>query len=153
MSAKAANRLGISFSVLTTASAVHSRDKGVMAPAQSPGILVWPTNYIPMSPTEVEMHSCKYLQTLLGCRHALHEYITSVEVDGQKLATDQDFEDTIWEYEWYVLRGPVSRAELTLFVIASGGLAFIGRLAVTSCSTNKGSPSHLPQPIFRKAMP
>ncbi|EAU92602.2 hypothetical protein CC1G_06613 [Coprinopsis cinerea okayama7 len=100
ISAKAAGRLGISYSVLAAASAVHSRSSGVMAPVQSPGLLVWPSTYIPMTPTELEMHSCKFVQTLLGCRHALREHITG-EFGGVKLATDDDFEEALWEYECF----------------------------------------------------
>ncbi|TFK26793.1 hypothetical protein FA15DRAFT_636920 [Coprinopsis marcescibilis] len=98
LSAKAAGRLGISYSVLAAASAAHSRASGAMAPVQSPGLLVWPSTYLPMSPTELEMHTCKSLQTLLACRHALKEHITA-EFAGKKIADDEDFEDAIWEYE------------------------------------------------------
>ena len=99
LSAKAAGRLGISYSVLAAASAAHSRGSGVMVPVQSPGLLVWPSTYIPMSPGELEMHSCKWVQTLLGCRHALREHITG-EFEGRQLVNDAEFEEAIWDYEW-----------------------------------------------------
>jgi hypothetical protein len=70
-----------------------------MVPVQSPGLLVWPSTYIPMSPGELEMHSCKWVQTLLGCRHALREHITG-EFEGRQLVNDAEFEDAIWDYEW-----------------------------------------------------
>jgi hypothetical protein len=99
LSAKAAGRLGISYSVLAAASAGHSRSAGVMAPVQSPGLLVWPSTYIPMTPAELEMHACKWVQTLLGCRHAMREFITG-SFNGEKLVDDDGFEEAIWDYEW-----------------------------------------------------
>ncbi|RXW24565.1 hypothetical protein EST38_g1268 [Candolleomyces aberdarensis] len=100
LSAKAAGRLGISYSVLAAASAAHSRGSGVMVPVQSPGLLVWPSTYIPMSPSELEMHSCKWVQSLLGCRHALREHITG-EFEGKRLVDDAEFEEAIWDYECF----------------------------------------------------
>ncbi|KAF5332767.1 hypothetical protein D9611_005097 [Ephemerocybe angulata] len=100
LSAKAAGRLGISYSVLAAASAAHSRGSGVLAPVQSPGLLVWPSTYIPMSPEELEMHSCKWVQTLLGCRHAMREFITG-KFEGMTLAEDPEFEEAIWDYECF----------------------------------------------------
>lgn len=140
LSAKAAGRLGISYSVLAAASAAHSRAAGVMSPVQSPGLLVWPSTYIPMTPAELEMHACKWVQTLLGCRHAMREFITG-PFNGERLVDDDGFEEAIWQYEWYVrecVLSPVSKAD---FVAASVDLAFTGQTTI---------PSYLPTTTSQK---
>jgi hypothetical protein len=52
-----------------------------------------------MTPAELEMHACKWVQTLLGCRHAMREFITG-PFNGEKLVDDDGFEEAIWDYEW-----------------------------------------------------
>jgi hypothetical protein len=56
-----------------------------------------------MSPMELEMHACKNVHTLLGCRPALYEFVRKqLDQEGKRLASDEEFADAIWEYEWYV---------------------------------------------------
>ena len=113
LSWKAANRLGISYSALTAATAASRRPlsssstlvpsaPSTAAPCQSPGLIVLPSKFIQLSPSELEMHACKYIHTLLGCRPALSAYVeTFLDVDGSPLQTADDFDQAIWDYEWY----------------------------------------------------
>ncbi|KAF7354837.1 Methyltransf-25 domain-containing protein [Mycena sanguinolenta] len=71
--------------------------------AQHPGLLLWPSTFIPLSPQELEMHATKHVQTLLGCKPALAEYVASF-VDpetGARVVSDEEFADAVWEYECF----------------------------------------------------
>ena len=101
VSAKAAGRLGITYSALAAATVASVRQRSRTNPAQSPGIILWPSTYFPMSPSELEMHACKNLHVLLGCKRALAEYIQSFkEKDGKNCLEDGVCGDVLWEYEW-----------------------------------------------------
>ena len=101
VSAKAAGRLGITYSALAAATAASVRQRMQTTPTQSPGMILWPSTYFPMPPSELEMHACKNLHILLGCKHALAEYIQSFkEQDGKNFIEDGICNDLLWEYEW-----------------------------------------------------
>jgi len=107
-SAKAAGRLGISYSDLAsaTAASTHRRSDPSPSPSlvQSPGLIVWPSTYIPLTSTELEMHANKYVHTLLGCKPALAEFIAQfVDVDGTRFVDDDEFHEVVWKYEWYAV--------------------------------------------------
>lgn len=70
--------------------------------SQSPGLLLWPTTFLPLSPSELEMHACKHVHTLLGCKPALVEFIEAqVDEHGARLVTDEGFRQAIWDYECF----------------------------------------------------
>ncbi|TFK70414.1 hypothetical protein BDN72DRAFT_538187 [Pluteus cervinus] len=111
MSAKAADRLGISYSALAAASSPIRTNSssssslnstGSSGSKQSPGMILWPSTFIAFEPTELEMHACKNLHLLLGCKAALAEHIASfTSSDGKRIASDDEFEDTVWRYECF----------------------------------------------------
>ncbi|KAJ7606832.1 hypothetical protein FB45DRAFT_949243 [Roridomyces roridus] len=70
---------------------------------QHPGLLLWPATLIPLAPVELEMHTTKHMQTLLGCKAALGEYIGNFldPETGERMVSDEEFEDTLWEYECF----------------------------------------------------
>jgi hypothetical protein len=108
LSAKAAGRLGISYSDLAAATIASMRQSSTspspFSPVQSPGLLVWPSTFIPLSPVELEMHANKYVHTLLGCKPAMAEFISQyVDEDGTRFVDDDEFHDAMWKYEWYVV--------------------------------------------------
>ena len=105
---KAAERLGIMYG---------PNDGNAIAPAQvepppkkprrrahstqSPGLLVWPATYIPMSAAELEMHACKNIHMLLGCRAALADFVAlHRDEDGAREVGEGQFDDIVWDYEW-----------------------------------------------------
>ncbi|KAK7465559.1 hypothetical protein VKT23_005534 [Stygiomarasmius scandens] len=160
ISAKAAGRLGITYSELTAASvsaaassrpstsssgssrnsmlassarsSCDSQDADRTQPTivepepcdakqkakQSSGLLLWPSTFIPMNPTELEMHACKGMHELLGSKHALAEYIASKkDEDGKPIVDEQEFEDAVWQYDCFRrqrLNWPSNPPELTL---------------------------------------
>ncbi|CDO73044.1 hypothetical protein BN946_scf185007.g98 [Trametes cinnabarina] len=77
-----------------------------LGPYQPPGLLLLPSTYIPCSPLELEMHACKHMNTLLGCKYALSTYMTSQRAaDGTPLVSDREVDDFLWDYEWCVILG------------------------------------------------
>ncbi|KAG2044557.1 hypothetical protein BDR03DRAFT_1087131 [Suillus americanus] len=106
ISAKAAGRLGIPSSVATSP-ALRSPRYSVIPPpsrpAQSPGLVLWPNTLIELGSFELEMHACKHMQSLLGCKAALHEYVQESfrDADGNALLDDAAFDDLIWDYECF----------------------------------------------------
>ena len=108
LSAKAADRLGISYSDLAAATVVSTHQQpgassSLSCPLQSPGLIVWPSTFIPLVPTELEMHANKYVHTLLGCKPALAEFVAQfVDENGARFVNDDEFHDIMWTYEWYV---------------------------------------------------
>ncbi|KAF8641201.1 hypothetical protein AX17_000836 [Amanita inopinata Kibby_2008] len=102
VSAKAAGRLGITYSALAAATAASVRHRTQNVSSQSPGLILWPSTYFPMCPSELEMHACKNLHVLLGCKHALFDYLRSCEEkDGTKYVENHVFNDVLWEYECF----------------------------------------------------
>ncbi|KAG6813978.1 hypothetical protein H0H92_004471 [Tricholoma furcatifolium] len=114
LSAKAAHRLGISYSALSeaTASAKASTRRPLsssstlvsnpLAPVQSPGLIVSPDKFIPMSPSELEMHALKNVHMLIGCKPALAAYVACfVDKDGKRIEGDEAFDGALWEYECF----------------------------------------------------
>ncbi|KAF9469742.1 hypothetical protein BDZ94DRAFT_1231356 [Collybia nuda] len=111
LSAKAAGRLGISYSELAAAAAGSTRRPQSSSSSfstksfnavQSPGLVLWPNLYIPLPPVELEMHACKHVHTLLGCKPALAEFVkTHVDEQGERLAKDDEFDQALWDYECF----------------------------------------------------
>ena len=70
-------------------------------PLQHTGLLIWPSTYIPMAAEELEMHACKYIHTVLGCRPALEEFVAKyLDEGGVRWVGEEEFKEEVWEYEW-----------------------------------------------------
>ena len=110
ISPKAAGRLGISHSSTTSPSPSPRSPRSPRSsitpppsrPTQSPGLILWPNTLIELRPFELEMHACKHMHSLLGCKAALFEYAEQLyrDTDGKPLLNDTMFDDLIWDYEW-----------------------------------------------------
>ena len=88
VSAKAASRSGV-------APPSHS--------TQSPGLILWPSTFIPVSPFELEMHACKHLHSLIGSKAALAEFLHDIALEKNLPFDQQMVDDLIWDYERYVI--------------------------------------------------
>ena len=104
LSAKAAGRLGISYTALAAAAASSARHSPIHAkprqPTQSPGLLVWPSTYIPVDPVELEFHGNKHMHTLLGCKTSLSEHVAKcVDESGKRLIDEGEFDYALSEYD------------------------------------------------------
>jgi len=103
-SAKTAALLGLSYTALVaaTAKATAGQRKGMKPEGyvQSPGLLIDNTKYVAIEPTELEMHACRFMHTLLGCRPMLGEYVAShVDGYGNRLVDEDTFSYYMGEYE------------------------------------------------------
>jgi len=113
LSAKAAGRLGISYSALAAATDASLRPSPHRPQQnqprhrhhpQHPGLLIASSSkstFLPMTPHELEMHACKYVHTLLGCRPALAEYVGQFVDDGERWVGEEEFEEAVWAYEGF----------------------------------------------------
>lgn len=104
LSAKAAGRLGISYTTLAAATASSIRRHPMHAkprhPTQSPGLLVWPSTYIPVDPVELEFHGNKHMHTLLGCKAALSEHVAKcLDESGNRLMDEVELDCALSEYD------------------------------------------------------
>jgi hypothetical protein len=158
ISAKAAERLGISIPSPDAASSTHlgiTTDLSVSRPArvQSPGVILYPSTFIPMSPTELEMHACRHMHVLLGCKSALEKFLFSFKgEDGKPLVGESELEDILWDYQWCLITFPTQHSVLTFSLhSASGGRVSTGRhsLGETPSQRLRQSVMILPLPSPR----
>lgn len=105
--AKTAALLGVSYTelVAATAQAISNHRRQGFKPAglvQSPGLLIG-KSYMAVDEQELEMHACKYMHTLLGCRPALGCFVEQFkDEEGKPFVSEDMFAYYIWEYEAYV---------------------------------------------------
>ncbi|KAJ8519237.1 hypothetical protein ONZ45_g3798 [Pleurotus djamor] len=81
----------------TAAAASHSRGRTQDALSQCPGLMLYPSIFIPMPREEVEMHACKHIRTLLGCKAALADYVELRDNDGARVV-DEEFWDAMFDF-------------------------------------------------------
>ena len=68
-----------------------------------PGLILWPSNFIPMDHTQVEIHASKHLRTLLSCKNYLAQHAIMVaELEGERV--DEEFvSQALWKYERFLI--------------------------------------------------
>ena len=82
----------------STAKSGHSPQQGL---SNCPGLILWPSTFIPMDHTEVEIHASKHLRTLLSCKNFLAQHAIEVAEDER---VDEEFvSEALWEYERFGL--------------------------------------------------
>ncbi|KAF9446199.1 hypothetical protein P691DRAFT_217399 [Macrolepiota fuliginosa MF-IS2] len=64
---------------------------------ESPGLMIWPSTLIPMSPAEIEIHTSKHLTMLLSCKNNLVEY--ALEATEDEEIDEESVLEAVWEYE------------------------------------------------------
>ena len=68
-----------------------------------PGLILWPSTFIPMDHTEVEIHAYKHLRTLLSCKNYLAQHATKVaELEGKRV-DEEFFLQALWRYERFLI--------------------------------------------------
>ncbi|KAI1793140.1 S-adenosyl-L-methionine-dependent methyltransferase [Ganoderma leucocontextum] len=73
-----------------------------MGSYQPPGLVLLPSTLIPCTPLELEMHACKHMNTLLGCKDALSKYVTAQsDKHGKPLVSERELDDFLWDYECF----------------------------------------------------
>ncbi|KAF9494413.1 hypothetical protein BDN71DRAFT_989529 [Pleurotus eryngii] len=94
---------GSGYGAMAAAAAAANLSRGRVQDAlsQCPGIVVWPSTYIPIPAQELQMHACKHIRTLLGCKSALADYVELRDNDGARIV-DEEFWDAMHDYESFI---------------------------------------------------
>ena len=78
----------------STAKSGHPPQQGL---SHCPGLILWPSTFIPMDHTDVEIHASKHLRTLLSCKNFLTQHAIEIAEDAR---VDEEFvSEALWEYE------------------------------------------------------
>ena len=89
---------------ITAAAAAAAKSVRRSQPQQGlshcPGLILWPSTFIPMDHTEVEIHASKHLRTLLSCKNFLAQH--AIEVAEDERVDDEFVSEALWEYERFV---------------------------------------------------
>ncbi|KAF7342784.1 hypothetical protein MSAN_01993900 [Mycena sanguinolenta] len=64
-----------------------------------PGLIVWPSTFIPMPLPELEAHVSKHLRVLLSCKSALIDYASEIAEQGDEDAQSEAAIEALWEYQ------------------------------------------------------
>lgn len=81
------------------------------APYQPPGLVVvytsseatcHPMMYLPMSPTELDMHSNKHVHSVLSAKLALEAHIDELCEKGKPSMSHEALDEALWQYALYV---------------------------------------------------
>ncbi|KAF7317587.1 Methyltransf-25 domain-containing protein [Mycena kentingensis (nom. inval.)] len=67
--------------------------------AQSPGLILWPSTFVPMTPAELEAAVSKHQRVLLSCKGALVEYAGEVAEEGEGEEQREAAGEALWEYQ------------------------------------------------------
>ncbi|KAF4604400.1 hypothetical protein EYR38_004822 [Pleurotus pulmonarius] len=94
---------GSGYGAMAAAAAAANLSRGRVQDAlsQCPGIVVWPSTYIPIPAQELQMHACKHIRTLLGCKSALADYVELRDNDAARVV-DEEFWDAMHDYERFI---------------------------------------------------
>ena len=85
------------------------------APYQPPGLVVvytsseakWlPMTYLPMSPTELDMHSNKHVHSVISAKLALETHIDELREKGKPSMPHEALDETLLQYAMYVFFSP-----------------------------------------------
>ena len=77
------------------------------APYRPPGVVVVRTSsesvrrtmsYLPMSPTEIDMHSNKHGHSLLSAKLALEAHVEELQVMGKPATSREALDEALWQY-------------------------------------------------------
>ncbi|KAI9460475.1 hypothetical protein BJY52DRAFT_1361857 [Lactarius psammicola] len=77
------------------------------APYQPPGVVVVRTSsggvrrsmtFLPMSPTEIDMHSNKHVHSLLSAKLALEAHVEELQVKGKPTMSREALDEALWRY-------------------------------------------------------
>jgi len=91
------------------------------APYQPPGVVVVHTSsevvrrsmtFLPMSPTEIDMHSNKHVHSLLSAKLALGAHIEELEVQDKPAMSREELHEALWRYALSVLRPSIQPGDV-----------------------------------------
>lgn len=65
--------------------------------SRAPGLVLWPSTFIPMDRSEIEIHASKHLRLLLSCKNHLIEHAMEATQDDE--IDPESLLEALWEYE------------------------------------------------------
>jgi len=68
-----------------------------MGLSQAPGLVLWPSTFIPMDQSELEIHASKHLRMLLSCKNFLLEH--AIEATDDEEIDEGSVLEALWDYE------------------------------------------------------
>lgn len=68
-----------------------------MGLSQAPGLVLWPSTFIPMNQSEIEIHASKHLRMILSCKAFLAEH--AIEVTDDEEVDERAVLEALEEYE------------------------------------------------------
>ncbi|PPQ82302.1 hypothetical protein CVT25_008428 [Psilocybe cyanescens] len=108
-----------------------------MALAKSPGLVLWPSTFIPMDQSEIEIHTSKHLR-LLSCKNCLIEH--AVEATDDEEIDEASVLEALWEYEGFLrhrFNPPPSSSPSPNSDLGSDAVSVHGSIAESVCSDNR----------------
>ena len=81
------------------------------APYRPPGLVVVhtsseatcrPMTYLPMSPTELDMHSNKHVHSVISAKLALEAHVDELRENGKPSMSHEALDEALWQYAMYV---------------------------------------------------
>ncbi|KAJ7498160.1 hypothetical protein B0H11DRAFT_833838 [Mycena galericulata] len=64
-----------------------------------PGLILWPSTFIPMPLSELEIHASKHLRALLSCKSALVDYAAELADQDEGEIQSEAAMEALWEYQ------------------------------------------------------
>ena len=81
----------------TTGRPPHPLRRESMGLSQSPGLVLWPSTFLPMDQPEIEVHASKHMRILLSCKNFLVEH--ALEATEDEEIDEDSVLEALWEYE------------------------------------------------------
>ncbi|KAK7031602.1 hypothetical protein R3P38DRAFT_2522078 [Favolaschia claudopus] len=64
-----------------------------------PGLILWPSTFIPMPLPELEAHVTRHMRVLLSCKGSLIDYAAEIADQGEGETQSEAAMETLWEYQ------------------------------------------------------
>lgn len=81
----------------TTGRPTHPLRREFMGLSRSPGLVLWPSTFLPMNQPEIEIHASKHMRILLSCKNFLVEH--ALEATEDEEIDEDSVLEALWEYE------------------------------------------------------
>jgi hypothetical protein len=99
LSKKAASLMGVA--QLSPAGASY-QPPGLVVVSTSSEATWHPMTYLPMSPTELDMHSNKHVHSVISAKLALEAHIDELREKGKPSMSHEALDEALWQYAMYV---------------------------------------------------
>lgn len=99
LSKKAASLMGV---VQLSPAGAPYRPPGLVVVHTSSEATCRPMTYLPMSPTELDMHSNKHMHSVISAKLALEAHVDELREKGKPSMSHEALDEALWQYAMYV---------------------------------------------------